>query len=125
MRCVIRVHILHLHFRIISIMRPHEACICLQNMDFIIGTSGEEIDFDAWEFPFSEVVGFELGVDADRPVCVIVVDAGVVEDAGLRNVVVFQAIGDGEVAEVDGIRVFAGVRKAEVGDGERFVGARD
>jgi hypothetical protein len=90
------------------------------NMDFIIGTSGEEIDFDAWEFPFSEVVDFELGVDADRPVCLIVVDAGVVEDAGLRNVVVFEAIRDGEVAD---IRVFAGVRKAEVGDGERFVGA--
>jgi len=92
-------------------------------MDFIIGTPGKEIDFNAWEFPISEVVGFELGVDADRPVCVIVVDAGVVEDAGLRNVVVLEAIRDGEVAEIDGIRVFAGVRKAEVGDGERFVGA--
>ena len=102
-------------------MRRHERRVCLQDMDFIICTSGQEIDFDVRELPCSEIVGFELSVDADGPICVVVEEAWVVEYAGLCYVIVLDAVGDGEVAKVDGISFLTGVGNAEIGDGECFV----
>jgi hypothetical protein len=84
-------------------------------MDLIVSATSKEVDFNVRELPCSEVVGFELSVDADSPVCVVVEETEVVEYTGLRDVVVLEAVGDGEVAEVDGVGVFAGVGDTEAG----------
>ena len=102
-------------------MRRHERRVCLQDMNFIIRPSGQEIDFDVGELPCGEVVGFELGVDADCPVCVVVEEAWVVEYTWLCDIVIGEAVGDGEVAQVDGVGLLSRIGDAEVGDIECFV----
>jgi hypothetical protein len=106
-------------------MRRHESCVCLQDMNLVIRTAGQEIDFDIRKFPGGKVISFELSVDADGPVCVIVKETRVVEDTGLRDVVVIHTVRDGEVTEIDGVCLLPGIGNAEVGYGECLVRARN
>lgn len=106
-------------------MGRHERRIRRQNMDFKVRTSRDEIRSDIGEFPGGEVVRFELRVDAHVPGGSVVVEAGEVEDAGLGAGVGGFRGGDGSVAEVDGVGLFARVGEPEVRDGEGFAGGGD